>query len=293
MATLRLAVTADLHWGHRAGEDSTRLLVADLLADPPDVLVLAGDLGTGALFGECLALFDDLACVKALVPGNHDLWVGIDSRLDSLQMYEDVLPRLSAEHGFHYLDRGPLILPEADLALVGSINWYDYSWAADGLRRLYPDEQHRLASKQFTRGRHNDANFVRWPLDDTAFTSLVTATLRKHLVAALERASRAVVVTHHPCFYGLSFPRSGPPVELDSFLWDAFAGNVGVEQVLAEFAPRVAMAFSGRASRGTTSAATTRSSGCFASSGRRCGLKGGRSGRSDGTIFLARLRPPG
>src|SRR3954471_10076034 len=113
---LRLAVTADLHWGHRAGADSTRLLVEALHADPPDVLILAGDLGTGAFFGECLALFDSLDCVKALVPGNHDLWVGIESRFDSLQMYEDILPRLSAERGFHYLDREPLILPEADLA---------------------------------------------------------------------------------------------------------------------------------------------------------------------------------
>ena len=127
MTPLRLAVTADLHLGHRAVEASTRLLVADLLAEPPDVLVLAGDLGTGAFFGECLALFDALPCVKALVPGNHDLWVGIDSRRDSLQMYEDVLPRLAAEHGFHYLDRGPLVLPAADLALVGSITWYDYT----------------------------------------------------------------------------------------------------------------------------------------------------------------------
>ena len=246
---LRLAVTADLHWGHRSGETATRRLVADLHADPPGVLILAGDLGTGAFFGECLAMFDSLDCVKALVPGNHDLWVGIDSRYDSLQMYEEILPRLSAEHGFHYLDREPLILPEADLAVVGSINWYDYSWAIDGIRRNFPDDEHRLASKQFARGTHNDANFVRWPLDDLSFTSLVTATLRKHLVAALAQASRAVVVTHHPCFYGLSFPRNGPPVELDSFLWDAFAGNVGVEQVLAEFAPRIAMAFSGHTHR--------------------------------------------
>jgi len=71
--TLRLAVTADLHWGHLAGAESTRLLVADLVADPPDVLILAGDLGTGVFFGECLALFDALDCVKGLVPGNHDL----------------------------------------------------------------------------------------------------------------------------------------------------------------------------------------------------------------------------
>ena len=41
---LRLAVTADLHWGIRPrGDEATRLLVAFLEAEPPDVLVLAGD----------------------------------------------------------------------------------------------------------------------------------------------------------------------------------------------------------------------------------------------------------
>src|SRR5207253_498659 len=128
---------------------------------------------------------------------------------------------------------GPLLLPEADLALVGTVNWYDYSWALEGIRRYYPAEEHRLKSKRFTRGRHNDANFVRWPIDDEAFTALVTARLERHLRQALERASRVIVVTHHPPFYELSFPREGMPVQLDSFLWDAFAGNVGVEQLLA------------------------------------------------------------
>src|SRR5438477_5995603 len=101
---MRLAFTADLHWGaRRRGDDATRALAAFLLAQPPDVLVLAGDIGAGEHFGACLALFDDLSCRKALVPGNHDIWVtAADPRGDSLQVYRQHLPRLSAEHGFHY-----------------------------------------------------------------------------------------------------------------------------------------------------------------------------------------------
>ncbi len=73
---LRLALTADLHWGIRkSGDGATRLLVDFLKQQQPDALILAGDVGAGANFASCLALFADLGCIKALVPGNHDIWV--------------------------------------------------------------------------------------------------------------------------------------------------------------------------------------------------------------------------
>src|SRR5262245_5604807 len=130
---MRLAVTADLHWGSRpAGDEATRQLAAFLHEQPPDVLVLAGDVGAGEHFAACLRLFAGLPCHKALVPGNHDVWVAPDdTRGDSLAVYQEHLPRVGADHGFHYLDQGPLLLEEADIALVGSMNWYDYSWSLD------------------------------------------------------------------------------------------------------------------------------------------------------------------
>jgi predicted phosphohydrolase len=249
MQSLTLAITADLHWGHRLATEPTRLLVEYLRTRLPDVLVLAGDIGTGILFEDCLKLFADLPSRKVLVPGNHDLWVQPDAKDDSLEVYERRLPEAAARQGFHYLDSGPLVLPEVDLALVGSINWYDYSWGLDGIRANYPDEEDRLRSKHFTRGTHNDANFIRWPIDDIAFTSLVRATLERHLLAAREQAGRLIVVTHHPPFYGLSFPRLGPPTSLDGWLWDAFAGNAGVEQLLRSHADRIAFAFCGHTHR--------------------------------------------
>jgi predicted phosphohydrolase len=246
---LSLAVTADLHWGHRRGGDETRALADFLHGRTPDVLVLAGDLGTGPFFPECLGMFADLPCRKVLVPGNHDLWVRPDDDFDSLQMYERELPHMSAELGFHYLDVGPLLLPEADLALVGSINWYDYSWGLAALRAQYPEDEHRLQSKRFPRGRHNDANFVRWTLDDVAFTSRVVAALERQLDEALDAVGRAIVVTHHPPFYGLGFPHHAPPEGLESILWDAFCGNQAMEDVLARRADRVAFTFCGHTHR--------------------------------------------
>src|SRR5262249_17424365 len=161
-------LTADLHWGsHARGDEATLLLASFLKQLRPDVLVLAGDIGAGRHYEPCLALFDDLACQKALVPGNHDIWVEADdSRGDSLKVYREHLPKLSARHGFHYLDQGPMLIADAELGMVGSINWYDYSWSVSALREITTDWEKRLKHKVFSRGRHNDARYIRWPLDD-------------------------------------------------------------------------------------------------------------------------------
>jgi predicted phosphohydrolase len=250
-STLRLAVTADLHWGiNPRGDGATRLLVEFLSARPPDVLILGGDLGAGNDFAPCLALFDSLDCKKALVPGNHDIWVEAeDRRGDSLEVYEDWLPRQAAEHGFHYLDHRPLLLPEADLALVGSINWYDYSWTIDLLKAHARDWKFRLESKCFTRGRHNDARFVRWPLDDARFTERVAKNLEEQVRTALARVGRILFITHHPAFQGLSFPRALEPANIDGLLWEAFSGNRLVERMLTRYQDRIPLVCSGHTHR--------------------------------------------
>jgi predicted phosphohydrolase len=242
----RLAFTADLHWGHNArGDEATRGLASFLAANPPDVFVLGGDVGTAEHFAECLALFRDLPCRKALVPGNHDLWVALDAANDSLHAYTEQLPAVAAEHGFHYLDRAPLLFPEANLSIVGSINWYDYSWSRDEMQLKYPAEVHRFQSKRFTRGRHNDAVFVRWPLDDSSFTARVVAAFEQQLDAALTQVSHAVVVTHHPPFLGISFPQDGQERDLDRLLWDAFGGNAALQEILRQRGERIPFAFCG------------------------------------------------
>jgi predicted phosphohydrolase len=244
---LRVAVTADLHWGtrHPAGTDATLALAADLYHDPPDLLLLAGDVGAGDDFAGCLRLFDKLPCRKALVPGNHDVWVrGDDPRGDSLAVYREHLPHVAADHGFHYLDAGPLVLADSGVAVVGSMNWYDYSWAIDRLPAAAPDWQDRLRTKRFTRGRHNDANFVRWEFDDEGLTREVVGVLRAQLSAALGAVPAAILVTHHPPFRGLNYPNENSP-DLDALLWEAFSGNTAVEQLLTGYGERVRFAFCG------------------------------------------------
>jgi predicted phosphohydrolase len=247
--SLRLAFTADLHWGINArGDEATRLLVSFLQAEPPDVLVLAGDVGAAEDFAPCLELFKTLPGRKALVPGNHDVWVrDEDVRGDSLQVYQEHLPRLCAAHGFHYLDQGPLLLDGADLALVGMMNWYDYSWSLEELKQWTADWETRLQTKRFSRGRHNDARFVRWPLTDVSFTARSVAVFEGQLQQTFATARQAIVVTHHPPYYGLSFPRQ--EVTLDTLLWDAFGGNRALEALLARHAHRIPFAFCGHTHR--------------------------------------------
>jgi predicted phosphohydrolase len=262
---LRLAVTADLHWGpHARGNGATTELRDFLLAQPPDVFVIAGDVGASIHFDACLQLFAELPSQKALVPGNHDIWVEAeDVRGNSLDVYHRHLPTVCRQLGFTYLDDSPLFLPDADLALVGTMNWYDYSWSLEELRRRFPDEEERLKTKRFSRGRHNDARFVRWPPaglaslpqagrlahDDASFTAEVVATFERHLNEALARVGRVIVIAHHPPFFGLNVPPPDGEPSLDRLLWNGFSGNRALEAVLERHADRIAFAFCGHTHR--------------------------------------------
>ena len=66
---MRIAVTADLHFGHnRLGDEATHLLLDHLQREPPDLLLLGGDIGTEEHFAECLQFFAELPCSKGARP---------------------------------------------------------------------------------------------------------------------------------------------------------------------------------------------------------------------------------
>src|SRR5215470_6480982 len=100
-SSLRIALTADLHYGTRThiDQEATGHLLAALYHEPPDLLILAGDIGAGDDFEACLKLFAALPSRKALVPGNHDIWVrSNDARGDSFDVFDRVLPRIAGEY---------------------------------------------------------------------------------------------------------------------------------------------------------------------------------------------------
>lgn len=250
-ARMRIAITADLHFGHnRLGDDATHRLFEHLQSQPPDVLLLGGDIGTDEHFEQCLELFRSLPGLRAAVPGNHDVWVAdADHRGDSLDVYERYLPELCRRHGYHYLDDAPLIIADAGVAIVGSMNWYDYSWSIERMKTEVPDWDWHLANKAFTRGRHNDGRFVRWNTNDVAFTRRIVANLEQHLTQSLAQVEQVIVMTHHPAFRGIAFPRAAPAQGLDELLWEALSGNRALEAVLEQHAARIPLVFSGHIHR--------------------------------------------
>ena len=248
---MRIAITADLHFGHnRLGDEGTHQLLAHLQAQPPDVLLLGGDIGTDEHFEECLILFSSLPGIKAVVPGNHDVWVvDDDHRGNSLGVYEQYLPDLCQRHGYHYLDAAPLILNDAELAIVGTMNWYDYSWSIERMKEEVPNWEFHLVNKLFSRGRHNDGRFVRWDTDDVSFTRRLVVNLETQLVQCLALVEKVIVMTHHPAFRGIAFPRAAPAQGLDELLWEALSGNRSLEELLERHADRIPLVFSGHIHR--------------------------------------------
>ena len=75
----------------------------------------------------------------------------------------------------------------------------------------------------------------------------------KQLEEAFANVEHAIVITHHPAFRGIGFPRLGPPQGLDSLLWDALAGNRAIEVLLEKHAERIPFIFSGHTHRETES----------------------------------------
>jgi predicted phosphodiesterase len=258
MSTPHLAITADLHWGLAKCEAGNLSLVKGLQQNPPQLLLVGGDLGADSHFGDCLDALATIDCQVALVAGNHDIWVRQeDLRGNSWTVYDSLLPAECEKRGFHYLDHGPLLLPHLGLGIVGSMNWYDHTWATEELARRFPQEQWRLEQMCFTRGRHNDRVYVRWPegMSNSSITSLMAAKLAEHLRVALNNCERVILITHHPALPELGFARpdsettetEGP--SMDQILWEAFSGNRAVENLVRLNAERLSLVISGHTHR--------------------------------------------
>lgn len=230
---MRLAVASDLHWGlDPAGDRATRDLVRYVEELAPDVFAIAGDVGEGEHFSRCLDLFQDLTCLKLVVPGNHDLWTR-DPVVSSLERYEEMLPAAAAAAGFHYLDRLPVVSTGESLAIVGSINWYDYSFADPVVEGEHPEAPAMYRAKRFPNGQHNDGRFVRLGMSDVEFTEQVVTRFAEQLAALPATVSRVITIQHHPPVRELFYPT--PLINTYQRFWLAYTGNRRMQEaVLAD-----------------------------------------------------------
>lgn len=239
-----ILVTSDLHYGAtRSGDACVRALAERACAESADVLVLAGDLAEGEeALSACLALFASFPGAKLAVPGNHDVWLRAHRARDSWHLHEEVLPDLFARHGFHPLHLSPW--RSGDVAFVGSMGWYDYSFRDDIGIDL--DWYRRKTLPPMTRPIWNDARHARFHEDDETLTGTLAARLARQL-DDVPLARDVVSIVHHVTTKALLVhPRELVP-RVFRFA-NAFLGAERFSSVI-ERDPRVRLSISGHIHR--------------------------------------------
>lgn len=258
---MRVLITSDLHYN----KPKSRLLADELIdrmnSAGGDVLLVVGDTAVddGDAFEQCLGRFR-FKGPKLVVAGNHELWT---RGPDSYRLLKETWPRRAAAIGWQWIQELPFIA--GDVAIVGSVGWYDYSFAQPSLgipRRFY---QHKIspgAAERFeefrflfdppddisphareTVARWNDGKFVKLGRSDEQFL----AELNQQLDAQLQtlRDKRQIIAAIHH----LPFRQLLPPPH--SAQWDfakAYLGSDSIGQVLLKY-PNVAYTFCGHSHR--------------------------------------------
>lgn len=225
MSRFRVLVTADLHADHARSGALADELIAEINQQPEgafDALLLVGDTATsvGDAIERCLAKFT-FTGPKLYVPGNHELWT---HGPDSYALWRDELPVRVRDAGWQWLSDEPYTSPGGDVAIVGSVGWYDYSFAqpelniprrfyaakvSPGAAARYEEYQHLLdesadvdARAREIFARWNDGKFVKLHRSDEAFLDELLAKLRTQL-DALKQVRHIIAAIHHLPFRAL------------------------------------------------------------------------------------------
>jgi predicted phosphodiesterase len=245
---MRLLATADLHYNHPRSRPVAEDLIEKMNHAGGDVLVVVGDTGVadGDSIEQCLGRFR-FDGPKLFVAGNHELWT---HGPDSYRLFTEDLPRRVRALGWQWLQDEPFVA--GDAAIVGSIGWYDYSFArtdlgiprrfyehkvSPGVAQRYEEYRHLLTDAQDIAptareviARWNDGRFVKLNRGDDAFLEQLLDQLRAQLVS-LPSARHVVAAIHHLPFAELLPPAGGAQ-------WDfakAYLGSARIGRLLLEF----------------------------------------------------------
>jgi 3',5'-cyclic AMP phosphodiesterase CpdA len=237
----RVVVTSDLHLGITP-EDAVRALAERIADERPDLTVLAGDLGERLdNFLRCLGHFARLPGQVAVLAGNHDVWARHHHGSQSL--FERELPQATKEVGFLWLEDASwrqVGSPTGgyDLAVLGSLAWYDYS-AADPAHPPMPPEWYAA-----NKGRYNmDAHLIDWSWSDVDLSNRLGDGLAARLaeVEADPTVRTVLVVTHVPL---VEAQISRKPGDRRWGISNAYFGNLTTGARVLAF-PKVAAIVSG------------------------------------------------
>lgn len=258
---MKLLATADLHYNHPRSRPLAIELINEINDEQFDVLVLAGDtaVADGDELEQCLSSFT-FAGPKLFICGNHELWT---RGPDSYDIFTKTLPKRVRELGWHYLEGAPVII--AGTAFVGSIGWYDYSFAPDHLgiaARFYQAKISPGAAIRFWEhaqlvkpdgimasdvtpqqlevvARWNDGRHVKLHRSDSAFLQECLDGLRASL-EQVRGADRVIAVTHHLPFRELLPPKHTATWD---FIW-AYLGSPALGELIMQY-PNVSHVFCG------------------------------------------------
>ncbi len=238
---MRIVFTSDLHIDvserHR---DAVRAIAGTVRECRPDVVVVAGDAGnTISALEETLSFFRSIEARKFFIPGNHDVWIETsdDSLVGSRAKYAERIPAACRRAGFHDLGQEPVVVE--NVGFVGSLGWYDYSFA---------DPRLGLSEDDYWRGRHGDEiwwdkKMTYWMpprrlgasrgADDLSGRRMrdpdvcveMCERLEAHIREVEARVETIVAVIHTlPFLVGL--PRSDPPRYLDAYTGSDRLGRI-------------------------------------------------------------------
>lgn len=254
---MRLLITADLHFNHPKSRVLAEEVIDRVNAAGGDVLLVIGDTAAadGDAMEQCLSRFR-FAGPKLLVAGNHELWT---HGPDSYDLLHHALPERAQALGWQWLQYQPFIA--GDVAIVGSVGWYDYSFAQPNLhipRRFYQHKVSPGAAERFEEfrflfepaddipssareivARWNDGRHVKLHRSDEAFLDELLALLDRQL-SALQDKRQVIAAIHH-----LPFRELLPPPH--SAQWDfakAYLGSEKIGELLLGF-PNVSHVYCG------------------------------------------------
>lgn len=236
---MRLLVTADLHYNHSKSHALADDLIDQMNRTGGDVLLVVGDTATfdGDALENCLSRFQ-FTGPKLFVAGNHELWT---LGPDSYDVFHTQLPQRVRALGWQWLQTDPFVTD--DVAIVGSIGWYDYSFASPELqipRRFYeakisPGVAEHLEEYASLLGddvpaiareiiaRWNDAKFVKLHRMDVQFLEELLAQLEKQL-DSVRHIPNVVAAVHH-----LPFAQVLPPSRNQT--WDFARAYLGSDRI--------------------------------------------------------------
>jgi 3',5'-cyclic AMP phosphodiesterase CpdA len=246
---VRILATADLHLNHPRSAESAQRIIEEINAQHADAVLVVGDAAVAdeSWLERCLSMFR-FDGPRLFVPGNHEYWT--KRELDFDQTEAELIDRVR-KLGWRWLPEEPAVI--GDVAIVGSVGWYDYSFAEPSLdipelfyrHKVSPGsvlmtgepasllEHARLLppARVKTSARWNDGRFIRMTMSDEQLVDREVIRLQSQLSQL--RSARSIVAAIHTVPFAELLPaRSGGQ-------WDfarAYLGSKRIGAVLGDFA---------------------------------------------------------